>query len=367
MSASKLDTNVLILPPDFPYRKLKAVSAILEHADVFVPGYIPGATELYDLDAFIHQSWIECAETVILPDRNIVSRLASIARGDKIDAHRRRAAAVLAFAQCLDIQIEPSVAFHELAPNHGNKIALDELAWFRVADNGNPHEWLAVALGHSDRIDSTATPLPIDGLDLEKPLGRWRRNYVITLKIAELGLSHLRARDKVLALFRWMFEDFILAGPAAMLSCVYFAPNSPPRQGMFKQLHSADRGRAVTGAKNAAWDVTHLSDFARRVYEDRANTKRHYLFATFDEALKAVARLVVSTDDSPESEEEILASSLQQWWPAKDACTISETWYDYVRRPRSPEWFQAQSARPNHIDELVTQGEEALRCYNSRN
>ncbi|WP_165651486.1 hypothetical protein [Burkholderia gladioli] len=362
-----MSTNVLMLPPDFPYRELQAVSAILEHADVFVPGYIPGATELYDPDAFIYQSWVERAETVVLPDRNIVSRLASVARGEKIDAHRRRAAAVLAFAQCLDIQIEPSVAFHELAPNHGNEIALDELAWFRIADKGNPYEWLAVALGHSDRIDSTAAPLPIGGLDLEKPLGRWRRNYVITLKIAELGLSDLRALDRVLALFRWMFEDFMLAGPAAMLSCVYFAPNSPPRQGMFKQLYSADRGLSVTGVKNAAWDVTHLSDFARRVDEGRANTKRRYLFATFDEALKAVARLVVSTDDSSASEEEILASSLQQWWPPKDARSIAETWFGYVRRPRSPEWFQSQAARPNRIDELITQGEESLRCYNSRN
>jgi hypothetical protein len=133
MNRLKIDVNndnehedteaVLMLPPDFPYVGLQAVSTILEKESVFVPGYIPPDVGLYHVDGFIYHAWVENYETVLLPDRNIVSRLAQIAKGESLannrDVHSRKVAAILAFAQCLDIQIEPSIAFHELAPHQG--------------------------------------------------------------------------------------------------------------------------------------------------------------------------------------------------------------------------------------------------------
>lgn len=73
----------------------------------------------------------------MLPDRNIVSRLAKATTGSEADYQQRRAAAVLAFAQCLDIQIEPSIAYHELGPAQGNAAAYEELARFRLADKSH--------------------------------------------------------------------------------------------------------------------------------------------------------------------------------------------------------------------------------------
>ena len=135
---------VLMLPPEFPYLQLQEIASQLEIADVFVPGYIPPTVGLYAVDSFIHHAWVDELETILLPDRNVVSRLAQVAKGEPLAgadrAQKQMAAAIMAFAQCLDIKIEPSLAFHELAPNQGNNAAHDELAWFRVADNGKPQD-----------------------------------------------------------------------------------------------------------------------------------------------------------------------------------------------------------------------------------
>lgn len=61
---------------------------------------------------------------------------------------------------------------------------------------------------------------------------------------------------------------------------------------MFKNKGSADGSAAIDGVKNAAWDITHLSDFVRRINESLAENKVQYLFATFDNHLKLMATLL---------------------------------------------------------------------------
>ena len=240
---------------------------------------------------------------------------------------------------------------------------MDELAWFRVADSGKPHEWLAVALSEADRIETVGTPQPIDPLDLAKPLKRWRRNYAVALKIASLELAqNLSALDKVLALFRWMYSDFILAGPAAILACVYFAPNSPPKKGLLKSLRSPTRWRAIEGIKNAAWDITHLSDFVRHVNDEPEHSGRRFIFATLDESLREIACIMIgqNSDSSPQGE---LALSLQQWWPANDAQRISVTWFEYLNQTRDADWRDQHQDYPDYVGETIDQIEQDILAW----
>jgi hypothetical protein len=59
----------------------------------------------------------------MLPDRNIASRIAHIATGAPATNDLRLVAAIKAFCHFLDILVEPSVAFHELAHKQGSDIA----------------------------------------------------------------------------------------------------------------------------------------------------------------------------------------------------------------------------------------------------
>jgi hypothetical protein len=348
------------MPDDFPMQGVMDIGNHLQQIDVLVADYPDPNSEVYFAGHYLVAARLNGIRTTVLPDRNVVSRMARAAKGQPLDNHGRNAAAILAFAQCLDIQIEPSIAFHEMAFKEGNQAALDELSWFKVADNGNPHEWVAAGLGQIDRIPTVGTPPAVDQLDLAKPLNRWRRNYVVAMKVGELELNgKLNAIQRVTELLEWMRDEFILAGPAAILAFFYFAPNSAPRKGLLWGLQSDDRQVALAGAKNAAWDITYLSDFARRINEDSGVQQARYVFATFDKRLRDLARFVIGEHEEVGANES-LAKSFEQWWPAKDAQKIADLWSSCQTRTRSPDWWDQYKDRPDYVGELIAQGEVVL-------
>lgn len=356
---------IIKISDDFPVRGVMDIGDHLQQIDVLVADYPDPNSEVYFAGHYLCVPRLKGIQTTILPDRNVVSRMAQAAKGKFLDKHERNAAAILAFAQCLDILIEPSIAFHELAFNEGNQAALEELGWFRVADNGKPHEWVAAGLGLLDRIPTVGTPPDAKQMNLAQPLKRWRRNYIVALKMGELELNgRLNAIQKVMALLEWMRDDFILAGPAATLAFLYFAPNSPPRKGLLKDLKSLDRQKALAGAKNAAWDITYLSDFARRINEASETQPTRYIFATFDKRLRDLARFVIGEHEEMGADES-LAKSFKRWWPAKDAQRIADLWASCQTRTRSADWWGQQEDRPSYVDELITQGEAALLDWKS--
>lgn len=349
------------MPDGFPIQEVLDIGDHLQQIDVLVADYPDPNFEVYFVGNYLGANRLYGIQTILLPDRNVVSRMAQAAKGKLLDTHGRNAAAILAFAQCLSIQIEPSIAFHEVAFNAGNQVALEELSWFRVADNGNLHEWVAAGLGQLDSIPTIGTPPAIEQLDLAAPIKRWRRNYIVAMKIGELELNgKLNAIQKMSALMEWMRDDFILAGPAAILAFLYFAPNSPPRRRLLKNLKSSNRQEALNGAKNAAWDITYLSDFARRINEENDGPQQtHYIFATFDQRLRDLARFVIGEHEEMGADES-LAKSFERWWPMKDAQTIADLWANCRTRTRTQEWWRQYKDRPDHVGDLIAQGEAAL-------
>jgi hypothetical protein len=350
--------RTILLPSGFPYMELLALGEMLEAAEVFVPGYRPPRVGLCHPDAFIFEARFEEIQTILLPDRNIASRMAKIVAGAKMDPTLRKIAAIKAFCHLLDIQIEPAIAFHELAQKQGNDAANRELARFRDADNADPHAWLDLAFGDLEALDLLEPERLPESHDLALPLRRWRRNYVVALKIAELELSGRSNLDRMLGLLSWMRDDFLIAGPAALLASIYFAPNSPPRGGLFKQLRSPRRVRAVEGVRNAAWDLTHLSEMIKKVNESAGGPVR-LLFASFDAGLRNVAKLLFAFSADKLSEE-LLGEALVPYWShahaeriAKSLAALFADIHDESRKRRQ--------ANPTFsIDEMIERGEEVL-------
>lgn len=351
------------LPPDFPYRDLLQVSEKLTGADVCVPGFGAPPVGLYHPHGYLYEHGVEGRKTVLLPDRNVASRMAQLGQGNvvKTDQQLRTAAALLAFAQCLDIEIEPSTAFHELAHKEGNQVAWAELGWFRAADNARTQELINVALGRSDSLVSQYAPHEVPAHDLAKPVKRWRRNYVIALKMMEFEREKLQPVERVLRLFDWMCDDFMFGGPAALLASVYFAPNSPPIGGVFKDKNSVDPEVVLAGVRNAAWDMTYLSEFVRQVNANDHDVRTRYLFASFDKRLRRFAKLLFEYGADEESQPTALPVALSQWWPRRDAERITQGLWAQIERVTAPDWKARRAPRPDYVDYLIEQGENHLR------
>lgn len=351
----------LVFPPDFPLHDLQKISRRLAKADICVPGYLPPEVGLYDIRGYFYESHSSGVQVILLPDRNIASRFAQLAQGKVIpnEAQRKGSAALLAFAQCLDILIEPGIAFHELAHQQGNEAAQDELGWFRAADNSRPHDVMDVALGRKNKLSERYHPAKTEHRNLAAPLHRWNRNYIIGLKILELEQNLVKPIDRVLSLLRWMEEDFIFAGPAALLASVYFAPRSPPKGGVFKGKNSPDRERAIAGARNQAWDLTQLSDFVRLVRE-LEDGKTRYLFASFDEHLRLMAKLLFGFTETDVGGDALLGA-LSLWWPLTEAKLIVAAIDGHINRVQSPEWSAKEEPFPDFISTMIAQGEQRVR------
>lgn len=348
------------VPQDYPLDDLERVIPLLQEADFLLPSFAPPEVGLYQPVGYVYAQQ-EGVRTVILPDRNVASRMAQLAQGRKTvnDRQLRNCAALLSFAHLLEIQFEPGISFHELAHRAGNAEAEHELGWFRAADNAPPQDMLNVALGRCDGVSRTYEPLMVQLQDMAKPIKRWNRNYIAALKILELDFAKGKALDKVLHLLDWMRTDFVFAGPAVMLACVYLGTHSPSRKNVFKDKNSKDRAAAIAGVRNAAWDITHLSEFIRLVNQDPDRTESQYLFASFDSHLRLTTRLLLEIAKIGYGADRI-AEQLTQWWSEKDAVRIAHEIKANLMRINSVSHVPKTSDDPGFITKMIEAGERRI-------
>lgn len=350
-----------MLPIDFPVDDLIEASEMLRTASLLTPGYLPPDAGIYEPAVYFYAR-DQGVQTVILPDRNVASRIAQLAKGKETtnDKQLKLSAALLGFAQLLNIDFEPGVSFHELAHRCGNTSSADELGWFRAADNAPPQDMLNVALDRTNRVSRTYTPVEAPHLNLELPLKRWNRNYITALKILELDLASGKQVDKMLRLLDWMSTSLVFAGPALMLACVYLGTHSPARKNVFKNSRSADRMAAIAGVRNAAWDITHLSDFILRSNESADLGNVQYLLASFDAHLKLTTNLLMTVGREG-SDASLIAAGLAQWWGTKDAQRIAHEVVIQLRRINSDSHVPKTSADPDYISKLILLGERLVK------
>jgi hypothetical protein len=315
-------TVMIALDPEFPFDDVEAIGARLGDSQALVPGFIPPSAGITSLEALLYAEHVERTTTIILPDRNIVSRMARAARDGvvrPVDGPTQIAIDVMALSQAMNFDIEPLIAFHELAHRDGNASANEELRWFRAADHGQAKAWIQLALDRSDRL-ATIEPGPPTDLDLAEPIHRWRCNYAVALHVATLELDTQTPIERAAALLDWMVTDFIVAGPAAVFAAMFLSPRAS-RAGMLKRLKSPDRNRAIAGVRNAAWDITHLSDFVRRAKSTDYTDKR-FIFATADRTLAQLASLLFVDAEHLEGFEQQLAVAIEPWW-SSDAAAVA--------------------------------------------
>lgn len=319
------DATILIrIDPRIPRPEVDAIGERLTVSGALTPGFIPPKRGLLNLEAMTFAEQFEGVPTVLLPDRNVVTRMARIARECRLgrdDAPTRLAADLMAFCQTVNIDIEPGLAFHELAQALGDKAANEELRWFRVADTGRATAWIDLASGKAGCLPPLDAG-PSEGVALVDPPHRWRCNHAVMLKAASLELdANLSPVRRFEALIEWMVTEFILAGPAAVVCALFLSPRGE-RGGLVKGLKSPDRRKALAGVSNAAWDATYLSELTRRSHPESYGRAR-CIFASADRALAGLAPLLLIDAEDANLHRRELAARIEDWW-GPDAGRIAD-------------------------------------------
>jgi len=337
-------------------RDARELGAMLLREDVFTASFPATTEEVYDPCTYLLQKQRFDVETRLLVDRNVVTRWMAISRGQEVQKEHRLAAAALAFAQCSKISVEPNISLYEFARTQGSVAAHEELLLFRRADEVHPGFWAEVALARSDTV-----PLPVSQplgpndlvVDFEMGLRRWNRNYILALQIARLELDAGEAESKMRQLLQWMYDEFLLGGPAIILGAMYLAPGAR-RRGLFKCLRSPDRSKAVHGIRNAAWDITLVSEFLRAT-EEQTGAEQLNLLVSFDKAVHRIARGALE-GMNPRAKTPLLV----KLWGERAGLDLAQEVERLYATANAPDRQLNRPAPADFIDSLIKSGEERI-------
>ncbi|NTW48933.1 MAG: hypothetical protein HGB19_04220, partial [Chlorobiales bacterium] len=285
--------------------ELDRIVHMLRHRDVLTPGFDKRYADVYDPLIYLVEKDEYDTDTFLLADRNLLTRWINLTKVVSVTDEVRVAAALLAFCQCCGILVEPSIALYEVAAESENETASYEEAVFRMVDNAHPQVLAEIALGQSDSAPmsfiSAGNISVSKNVDFTMPLNAWRMNYVLALKVAALSLSGGKTEFLTERLFDWMYSQYVFLAPSTVLALFYFSPNSP-KKGLFKQIRSEDRERAIAGIKNATWDLTLIHHWVNMVRNQRTN-KTINLLGSLDKKLHTIARSIIAFTDSDEVSE----------------------------------------------------------------
>jgi hypothetical protein len=204
----------------------------------------------------------------------------------------------------------------------------------------------------------------VDGARLKKPLYRWQRNYVLALRIAELHLAGGSPLELMERLMEWMYRDFLIGGPALQLASHYFAPGAP-RRGLLKHIESPDRDRALLGVRNAAWDLTLVSEWLNLVQRNDGATRpeRFYTLCTLDKAVKRMAQDLVTFEAKSGPEDEQLFNVFNRVWGQVAARRLAGLLGEYQTKAADQKRQLHQVSTLDFINEMISKGEEAVRGW----
>jgi hypothetical protein len=356
---------VIQYTPPVPREDLNPVQDILRGIQPFVPGVF--FEDPYEVMSYVSRQLLWREEYYVLVDRNLVTRWIGFVRGTRVCDNHRAAAAVMLFAQAADLFIEPSIAFYEVADIADTNEVNQEIDAFYTAEEATPQAWADIALGRTEILLIPAPEMrrPRKFFDLSRPLYHWRRNYVLALKIASLHLERGNPEQMMTRLLDWMYRDFLIGGPAVQLASYYFAPGAP-RKKLLKSIESNDRERAIQGVKNAAWDLTLISEWLRRVKESAdPEQKRLWLLATLDASVRNMARDVISFDDA-DNDLDHLEKAFAKVWNQQASSRLAKLLHRYQSDPDNPARYLHRDPNADAIDDFIAAGEGVIREWKPR-
>lgn len=343
--------------------ELYQIADMMRGRDVLTPGFDSKDGDVYDPRTYLIQKDAHDTDTRLVADRNLLTRWVNLGRSCQITDEHKIAAATLAFCQCCGILIEPNIALYEVAAESGNQVANHEEAVFRVVDNTNPRVWAEIALGRNGTCTAPLAKIenlyPRIQVDYSTPLRVWRRNYVLALKVATLALQGGRSHILAEKLFEWMYSQYLFLAPATILALCYFSP-SGPKKGLFKQIQSNHRERALSGIRNATWDLTLVHQWLQMVDGQGASNTLN-LLGSLDRKLHTVARSIITFTDSDEVVEAKGRELFENLRGTETRTRLHSKIREYCQDAENPSRVSNRTDDQPSIDELIADGEQKIR------
>lgn len=308
MSSVALDEYELPIP----MADLERIAANLRELDVFCPG--PTAGDIYD--------WLSCRKAhadgvtiAAILDRNILKDVIELARSARSDFEgpmvdrARFGAAVMAYALCSNILIDPGLTVHEQPVS-----AADDLSLFRQADEADAAMYAEVALGRAQRLKHNSLPSVQMDRAPRPAWGSVRGNdayRLAVLKIAVLELAPLNGYARIEQFVEWSSANYIFLPAALNLAVHQF--RSQRSNPVLRRVASPDRARALRAVDNAVWDLIVASDWAERVTR-QLHEKKFWILCSRDEGLKALARNLHFSQEAGQTRESALQRIFVEAW-----------------------------------------------------
>jgi hypothetical protein len=193
------------------------------------------------------------------------------------------------------------------------------------------------------------------------PLRTWRRNYVLALKAAALALGGGQTATLIERLFDWMYSQYLFLAPSTVLALCYFSPNGP-KKGLFKQIQSTDRERAIAGIKNATWDLTLIHEWLDMVRGQRTNNTIN-LLGSLDKKLHTIARSILAFTDSDTVVETWRRQLFDSLWGIRTDTQLYSKILQHYKDAENPARLANRVHDQRPIDELILEGEQEIRKW----
>jgi hypothetical protein len=168
-------------------------------------------------------------------------------------------------------------------------------------------------------------------------------------------------------LMTWMYNDFLIGGPAIILAAHYFAPGAPRRR-LLKSIESSNRNNALARLRNAAWDLTLVSEWLRRVQAREAgdNQEPVLILCTMDNGVRRMARSIVSFDDPQLPSSEIINRLFRGIWGARSGGRLAASLLEFQATANNPNRHFHRTTGIDFIPAMIEAGEAVVRGWEPR-
>ena len=277
-------------------RDLLLLQNILRERDIIRSVFTQSQFDQYSFLEYRMQSRFHRTQFCAMLDRNILSDIIAIIKGEpgEVSETQRAACALLAFLQVTNTIIEPGHAIYEYIDSGHYDFAENEQKLFRKADNVSPEFYAEIALGRSSRIPEKELEYTEEELPLKNMRGEehncWKLIYGVVLKMAILEREHKHNLDKIILLLEWMYSDYLFIPPCVIFAVIYFSGNRFSK--MLKHVKSEKSDKIKRGVRNATWDMNLLYNWMQNVHTQKKKNQI-WLLCTEDKAVKEISQYIV--------------------------------------------------------------------------